>query len=55
VNNYTPAVAEKVNKFYFSVGDIFEAWVRRRGSAHTRRAYRADVMSFVKFRALMIG
>jgi site-specific recombinase XerD len=26
--------------------------VRRRGSAHTRRAYRADVMSFVKFMEL---
>jgi len=23
----TPAVAEKVRKFYFSVADIFEAWV----------------------------
>lgn len=50
--HHTPAVAEKVNRFYSAVGDIFEAWVRRRGSAHTRRAYRADVMSFVKFMEL---
>jgi integrase/recombinase XerC len=50
--HYTPGVAEKVNRFYSAVGDIFEAWVRRRGSAHTRRAYRADVMSFVKFMEL---
>jgi site-specific recombinase XerD len=50
--HYTPGVAEKVNKFYSTVADIFEAWVRRRGSAHTRRAYRADVMSFVKFMEL---
>jgi len=45
----TPAIAEKVRQFYFSVADIFELWVRRRTSAHTQRAYRADVMSFVKF------
>lgn len=45
----TPAVAEKVRKFYFSVADIFEAWVRRRASRHTQRAYRADIMSFVSF------
>jgi integrase/recombinase XerC len=31
------------------VGEIFEAWVRRRTSVHTQRAYRADVMSFVSF------
>jgi len=28
---------------------LFEAWVARRNSAHTQRAYREDVMSFVKF------
>jgi hypothetical protein len=50
--HYTPGVAEKVNRFYSAVGEIFEAWVRRRGSAHTRRAYRTDVMSFVKFMEL---
>src|SRR5205085_3564497 len=32
-----------------SIAEIFEAWVRRRNSAHTQRAYRADVMSFVAF------
>src|SRR5262249_733934 len=47
--HYTPAVAEQVRKFYVSVAEIFEAWVRRRSSGHTQRAYRADVMSFVKF------
>jgi len=45
----TPAVAEKVHKFYLSVADIFEMWVRRRTSQHTQRAYRSDVMSFVQF------
>ena len=28
---------------------IFEAWVNRRKSDHTRRAYRGDVMAFVEF------
>jgi site-specific recombinase XerD len=29
---------------------IFETWVNRRKSDHTRRAYRGDVMAFVEFR-----
>lgn len=40
---------ERVENFYFSVASIFEAWVARRRSEHTRRAYRGDVMSFVGF------
>jgi site-specific recombinase XerD len=28
---------------------MFEAWVTRRASPHTQRAYRADVMAFVEF------
>ena len=47
--HYTAAVAEKVQRFYISIADIFESWVRRRSSQHTQRAYRADVMSFVQF------
>ena len=47
--HHTPGVAARVNKFCLSVGDIFEAWVNRCHSPHTRRAYRADVMSFVEF------
>jgi len=47
VGSYTPQVAEHVKKFYFSVADIFERWVERRSSPHTRRAYRQDVMAFV--------
>lgn len=46
---FTPAVAERVRQFYFSVASIFESWVQRRPSAHTQRAYRDDVMSFVRF------
>jgi integrase family protein with SAM-like domain len=45
----TPAVAGRVGDFYASVATIFEAWVNRRKSEHTRRAYRGDVMAFVEF------
>ena len=38
-----------MEQFYFSVASIFETWVQRRKSPHTQRAYREDVMSFVKF------
>jgi integrase/recombinase XerD len=47
--HHTPGVAARVNRFCLSVGEIFEAWVNRCHSPHTRRAYRADVMSFVEF------
>ncbi len=46
----TPEIKERVESFYFSVAAIFEAWVGRRKSDHTRRAYRGDVMAFVDFR-----
>jgi site-specific recombinase XerD len=45
----TPAVRERVHEFFSSVASIFEAWVARRNSPHTQRAYREDVMAFVKF------
>ena len=45
----TPAIADRVADFYASVATIFEAWVGRRKSDHTRRAYRGDVMAFVAF------
>jgi site-specific recombinase XerD len=45
----TPAVQEKVEKFFLSVAEIFEAWVTRRSSPHTQRAYRQDVMAFVAY------
>jgi site-specific recombinase XerD len=47
--NFTPDVRKRVEQFFFSVASCFEAWVARRQSAHTRRAYREDVMAFVKF------
>lgn len=48
-DNSTPAIRKRVEQFYFSVASIFESWVQRRRSPHTQRAYREDVMSFVKF------
>jgi integrase/recombinase XerC len=41
--------AEGVRDFYAQVAVIFEAWVTRRESPHTQRAYRDDVMTFVRF------
>ena len=44
VGHATPAVVEQVRKFYLSIAEIFEAWVRRCNSPHTRRAYRVGVL-----------
>jgi hypothetical protein len=33
----TPLVEERVRKFLFSVADIYESWLGRRTSPHTRR------------------
>lgn len=45
----TPAIRKRVEQFYQSVAEIFEAWIARHRSRHTQRAYREDVMSFVRF------
>ena len=45
----TAAVEAQVRSFYLSIGDIFERWVTRRSSKHMQRAYRQDVMDFVRF------
>lgn len=49
IGTETPAVKRRVEWFFLSVAEIFEAWVTRRKSEHTQRAYREDVMSFVRF------
>ena len=49
VGSMPPEIQARVERFYFSVAAIFEAWVDRRKSEHTRRAYRGDVMAFIKF------
>ena len=45
----TPELVGRVKHFYSSIAEIFEAWVNRCHSPHTRRAYRKDVMAFVAF------
>src|ERR1035441_7262307 len=52
IGTQTPAVRQRVESFFFSVASCFDAWVSRRQSPHTQRAYREDVMSFVKFMGL---
>src|ERR1700680_91453 len=49
----TPEIKRRVENFFHSVAGIFEAWVNRRKSDHTRRAYRGDVMAFVALRGLI--
>jgi site-specific recombinase XerD len=44
--------AKRVEHFYLSIAAIFERWVSRRQSLHTQRAYREDVMAFVRFLGL---
>jgi hypothetical protein len=50
--SFTPAIRQRVNEFFFSIASCFESWVARRQSPHTQRAYREDVMAFVKFMGL---
>ncbi len=49
LGSVTPENRKRVREFFFSVASIFDAWVNRRKSEHTRRAYRGDVMAFVLF------
>ena len=44
----TPLVEERVRKFLFSVAAIYELWLGRRTSPHTRRSYDQDVMNFAR-------
>jgi site-specific recombinase XerD len=45
----TPEARARVEQFYIHIAVVFERWVARRTSPHTRRAYRQDVMVFVDF------
>jgi len=47
--NLTPDIRRRAAEFFSSVASLFEAWVTRRKSAHTQRAYRDDILSFVRF------
>jgi site-specific recombinase XerD len=41
-----------LEQFYRSMPQMVEAWVNRRQSAHTRRAYREDLMTFARWLAI---
>src|SRR4051794_20761376 len=43
----TSAMERRVERFYFSVGSVFDAWVKKQQSFHTRRAYEQDVNSLI--------
>ncbi len=45
----TSALQARAESFYRGIAEMFERWAARRGSSHTRRAYRRDVLSFVEF------
>jgi site-specific recombinase XerD len=49
---FAAQMQQRVERFYRSLAEIFEAWVQRCGNPHTQRAYRADVMAFVAFLGL---
>lgn len=41
-------VEQNVRQFLFSVAAIYETWLKRRTSQHTRRSYDQDVMNFFR-------
>ena len=49
LGNTIPRMQQRVERFYGSLAEIFEAWVQRCSNPHTQRAYRTDVMAFVAF------
>jgi Phage integrase, N-terminal SAM-like domain len=49
----TPAIRVRVEHFYSAVYDLFERWVNRPKSLHTRRSYRDGVLSFVRHRGIV--
>lgn len=49
----TPEVRQRVEQFYSAVAEIFERWVNRCRSEHTRRSYRDGVMAFIRYLGLV--
>jgi site-specific recombinase XerD len=44
----TPEVQEQVGAFCFSIPELYESWLNRRPSPHTKRAYDQDIMAFAR-------
>jgi site-specific recombinase XerD len=49
----TPEVRARVEHFYSSVYEIFQRWLNRPRSLHTRRSYKDGVLSFVRHRGIL--
>ncbi|HTU21036.1 MAG TPA: tyrosine-type recombinase/integrase [Gemmataceae bacterium] len=48
LGNVTAEVQQRVESFCFSIGQLYDSWLNRRPSPHTRRAYDQDVMTFAR-------
>jgi hypothetical protein len=46
LGNVTPQTQARTEQFYWSVAEMFNAWVQRCTSPPTQRAYAQDVMAF---------
>jgi site-specific recombinase XerD len=44
----TPEVRQQVQSFCYSIAQLYDSWLNRRPSPHTRRAYDQDVMTFAR-------
>jgi site-specific recombinase XerD len=53
LGSLTPAIRVRVEHFYSSVYEIFQRWVNRPKSLHTRRSYKDGVLSFVRHRGML--
>jgi site-specific recombinase XerD len=53
LGSLTPEIRVRVEHFYSSVYEIFERWVNRPRSLHTRRSYKDGVLSFVRYRGIL--
>jgi integrase/recombinase XerC len=47
-----PPAPDRLHQFYEALDRLLETWVQRHASPHTQRAYRQDILSFVRFLGL---
>jgi site-specific recombinase XerD len=52
LGSLTPGIRVRVESFYSSVYEIFQRWVNRPKSLHTRRSYKEGVLSFVRSKGM---
>lgn len=46
---YTDSIEEARRQFVLGVPELLERWISRRASRHTQRAYRQDLLTFIRF------